>query len=83
VVFNPPKQEGIDDVTGEPLIQRDDDREETVRQRLKVYHDQTEPLVDFYTRMAASGAAGAPRYHRIAGVGGVDQIRDAIFAALG
>jgi adenylate kinase len=83
VIFNPPKTEGVDDVTGEPLIQRDDDKEETVRQRLKVYHDQTEPLVDYYTRYSASGEAGAPHYHKIAGVGGVDQIRDAIFAVLG
>jgi len=83
VVFNPPKAEGLDDVTSEPLIQRDDDQEEIVRQRLKVYHDQTEPLVGYYTRYAASGEPGAPRYHKIAGVGGVDQIRDAIFAALG
>jgi adenylate kinase len=83
VVFNPPKQEGKDDVTGEPLIQRDDDKEETVRARLKVYHDQTEPLVDYYTKYAASGEPGAPKYHKIPGVGSVDQIRDAIFAALG
>jgi len=83
LIFNPPKVAGMDDVTGEPLIQRDDDQEETVRQRLKVYHDQTEPLVQYYTQFANSGAAGAPKYHQIAGVGGVDQIRDAIFAALG
>ena len=83
VVFNPPKEEGKDDVTGEPLIQRDDDREATVRARLKVYHDQTEPLVDYYTKYAGSGEAGAPKYHKIAGVGSVEQIRDAIFAALG
>ncbi len=83
LIFNPPKVAGMDDVTGEPLIQRDDDQEETVRQRLKVYHDQTEPLVQYYTQFANSGAAGAPKYHKIAGVGGVDQIRDAIFAALG
>lgn len=83
VLFNPPREEGKDDLTGEPLIQRDDDQEATVRQRLKVYHDQTEPLIEYYTRYAASGEASAPRYHKIAGVGGVDQIRDAIFAALG
>jgi adenylate kinase len=83
VVFNPPKVEGKDDVTGEPLIQRDDDKEETVRQRLKVYHDQTEPLIDYYSKYAASGEAGAPRYHEIPGVGGVEEIRDGIFAALG
>ncbi len=79
VVFNPPKEEGKDDVTGEPLIQREDDQEETVRQRLKVYHEQTEPLVDFYSKEAA---AGNVKYIKIPGVGGVEQIRDAIFAEL-
>jgi adenylate kinase len=83
VMFNPPKSEGIDDVTGEPLIQREDDKEETVRQRLKVYHDQTEPLVNYYTGYSTSGESNAPKYHKIAGVGTVEQIRDAIFAALG
>lgn len=82
VVFNPPKVEGRDDVTGEELIQRDDDREETVRARLKVYHDQTEPLVHFYNQYAASGEPGAPKHIKISGVGSVDQIREAIFAAL-
>lgn len=82
VVFNPPKVEGKDDVTGEPLIQRDDDQEETVRKRLKVYHDQTEPLVAYYKDWAASGKAGAPRHIRIEGVGKVDEIRDQIFKAL-
>ena len=83
VVFNPPKQEGKDDTTGEPLVQRDDDKEETVRQRLKVYHDQTKPLVGYYSRWAEQGGEGAPRYIRIAGVGKVEEIRDAVFAALG
>ena len=83
VVFNPPKQEGTDDVTGEPLIQRDDDQEETVRQRLKVYHDQTEPLIQYYSKWAASGTADAPRYVKINGIGKVDEIRDAIFAGIG
>lgn len=82
IVFNPPKVEGKDDVTGEPLIQRDDDKEETVRKRLKVYHDQTEPLVAYYKDWAASGKAGAPRHIRIEGVGKVDEIRDQIFKAL-
>lgn len=82
VVFNPPKVEGKDDVTGEPLIQRDDDKEETVRKRLKVYHDQTEPLVAYYKDWAAGGKAGAPRHIRIEGVGKVDGIRDQIFKAL-
>ncbi|MDD3447953.1 MAG: adenylate kinase [Gammaproteobacteria bacterium] len=83
VVFNPPKEEGKDDATGEPLIQRDDDKEETVKARLKVYHDQTEPLIDYYTRFADSGEQGAPSYVRVNGIGKVDQIRDQIFAALG
>jgi len=82
LVFNPPKEDGKDDETGEPLIQRDDDQEETVRARLKVYHDQTEPLIDYYSKWAASGKGGAPRYVKINGVGKVDEIRDAIFAGL-
>jgi adenylate kinase len=82
VMFNPPKEEGKDDVTGEPLIQRDDDREETVRKRLTVYHEQTEPLIDYYTKWADSGGAGAPKYVKVDGIGGVEQIRDTIFAAL-
>jgi adenylate kinase len=83
VVFNPPKEEGKDDETGEPLIQRDDDQEETVRARLGVYHDQTEPLIDYYSKWAASGEAGTPKYVKINGIGKVDEIRDAIFAGLG
>ena len=82
VVFNPPKEEGKDDVTGEPLVQRDDDKEETVRKRLEVYHDQTEPLIGYYQKWEGSGQAGAPRYIKVQGVGGVDQIRDQIFASL-
>ncbi|WP_054031576.1 adenylate kinase [Desulfatitalea tepidiphila] len=81
VVFNPPKVEGKDDVTGEPLIQRDDDKEETVKKRLDVYHAQTEPLVNYYKKWATSGQAGAPKHIRIEGVGKVEQIRDQIFAA--
>lgn len=83
VKFNPPKVEGRDDVTGEPLIQREDDREETVRKRLQVYRRQTRPLVDYYSRWAASGDARAPRAHRISGSGGVEEVRDRAFAALG
>lgn len=83
VVFNPPQEEGKDDETGEDLIQREDDQEETVKQRLKVYHEQTEPLIEYYSRWEKSGEAGAPRYVRIDGIGKVDEIRDAIFAALG
>ena len=82
VVFNPPKEEGKDDQTGEPLIQRDDDQEETVRARLKVYHDQTEPLIDYYSKWADSSGADAPRYVKINGIGKVEDIRDAIYAGL-
>ena len=82
VVFNPPKEEGKDDVTGEPLIQRDDDREETVRKRLEVYHAQTEPLIDYYRDWEKTGEAAAPKYIRVEGVGQVEEIRDRIFAAL-
>jgi adenylate kinase len=83
VVFNPPKVEGKDDETGEDLIQRDDDQEETVRKRLEVYHAQTEPLVHYYSEYAAGGAAEAPQYVKIPGIGTVEEIRDRIFAALG
>lgn len=82
VAFNPPKVEGKDDVTGEDLVQRDDDKEETVRKRLAVYHDQTEVLVDYYNKWAASGQPGAPKYRKIEGVGPVEMIRDRAFAAL-
>ena len=82
IVFNPPKVEGKDDVTGEALIQRDDDQEETVRKRLAVYHDQTEPLIDYYTSWAESGDGAAPKYVKVAGVGKVEEIRDRIFAGL-
>lgn len=82
VTFNPPKVEGKDDETGEPLIQRDDDQEETVRKRLDVYHAQTEPLVEYYKKWADSGEAGAPKHVRIEGVGKVEEIRDQIFKAL-
>ncbi len=82
VVFNPPKAAGKDDATGEDLIQRDDDKEETVKKRLEVYHAQTEPLVEYYSKWANSGQPGAPKYAKIAGVGSVENIRDGIFAAL-
>jgi adenylate kinase len=82
VVFNPPKTAGKDDVTGEDLIQRDDDKEETVKKRLDIYHAQTEPLVQYYGDWGKSGEAGAPKYFKIAGVGSVDGIRDNCFAAL-
>ena len=82
VRFNPPKVAGCDDITGEPLIQRDDDREDTVRKRLEVYHAQTSVLVGYYGQWAASGAPGAPAYRKIAGIGPVETIRDRAFEAL-
>lgn len=82
VLFNPPREEGKDDETGEPLVQRDDDREEIVRQRLNVYHDQTKPLIVYYSNLAETAGEDAPRYVRVPGVGKVDEIRDAIFSAL-
>ncbi len=80
VVYNPPQREGCDDETGEALVQRDDDHEDTVRKRLEIYHSQTSPLIDFYQDMVGEDA---PDYHRIPGVGGVEDIRDAVFAELG
>ncbi len=82
VQFNPPKVAGKDDVTGEDLIQRDDDREETVKTRLKVYHDQTEVLLGYYTDWSKSGRPGAPKYVRVDGVGNVDAITASVFAGL-
>jgi adenylate kinase len=82
IIFNPPKAEGKDDITGEALIQRDDDQEETVRNRLDVYHAQTEPLIDYYKSWESSGESGAPKYVRIEGVGKVEEIRDQIYSAL-
>jgi adenylate kinase len=82
VKFNPPRREGLDDATGEPLVQRDDDREDTVRKRLEVYRQQTRPLVDYYGKWAASTDAKAPRYRKISGTGPVDEIRARVFAAL-
>jgi adenylate kinase len=79
LVFNPPKVEGCDDETGEPLIQRDDDQEDTVRARLKVYHEQTEPLIDFYGKEAAAGGC---KYVKINGVGGVEDIKAQVFTGL-
>ena len=82
IIFNPPKEEGKDDVTGEDLIQRDDDQKETVRKRLDVYHAQTEPLIDYYKTWEGSGESEAPKYIRIEGVGKVEEIRDQIYAGL-
>jgi adenylate kinase len=83
VSFNPPRVEGRDDVTGEPLILRDDDREETVRERLAVYHRQTRPLVDYFLAWASSGDPQAPRHASISGLGTVEEITARAFAALG
>jgi adenylate kinase len=82
IKFNPPKVDGKDDVTGEPLVQRDDDTEETVKKRLAVYHNQTEVLLGYYNKWAESGLPGAPKYRKISGVGPVEQVRDAAFEAL-
>ena len=82
IIYNPPKHEGKDDITGEPLVQRDDDKEETVRKRLEVYHAQTEPLIEYYKNWQSSGEPGAPKYLRIEGVGKVEEIRAQVFAAL-
>ncbi|RME35155.1 MAG: adenylate kinase [Gammaproteobacteria bacterium] len=83
MIYNPPKDDEKDDVTGEPLVQREDDREETVRHRLKVYHEQTEPLVRFYIEWEASGDPMAPHFTRIDGMAPVDEVRRRIFHALG
>lgn len=80
LIHNQPQNEGVDDVTGEALVQREDDQEDTVRKRLEVYHSQTSPLVDFYQNMTG---ADAPAYHRVPGVGSVENIRDLVFAELG
>ncbi|MEY4267208.1 MAG: adenylate kinase [Pseudomonadota bacterium] len=82
VKFNPPKVSGLDDLTGEPLIQRADDQEDTVRKRLDVYSSLTRPLVDYYANWAKSDTAGAPKYRAISGVGSVDEIQARAFAAL-
>lgn len=82
IIYNPPKEENKDDVTGEPLVQRDDDKEETVRSRLKVYHDQTAPLITYYNDWSEKGGEGAPHYTRVEGVGSMEDIRDQIFSAL-
>ena len=82
VKFNPPKVAGKDDVTGEDLIQRDDDKEETVKKRLQVYHSQTVPLIEYYQQWSATGDPLAPKCRKISGVGSIDQIKQAAFAAL-
>ena len=83
VEFNPPKKDNLDDVTGEPLIQRDDDKEETVRKRLAVYHELTKPLIDYYSEWSAdTHTHSAPRYIKVSGLGSVEAIRDRILTAL-
>jgi adenylate kinase len=79
VIHNPPQHEGCDDETGEALVQREDDKEETVRKRLEVYHSQTSPLIEFYQSMSGPRA---PAYHRVEGVGSVEEIREKVFMAL-
>lgn len=83
VKYNPPKNNMKDDVTGEALVQRVDDKEETVKNRLGIYHDQTEPLVEFYEKWHRAGDPNAPRYDRVDGIGAVDEVRERVFAALG
>ena len=82
IKYNPPKVEGKDDITGDPLIQRDDDKEEVVLKRLSVYHAQTEALVKFYGDLAASGDASAPKYRSISGLGTIEEIKNRVFEAL-
>ncbi len=82
VKFNPPKVAGKDDITGEDLVQREDDKEETVKKRLEVYHSQTKPLVDYYSNWAKSGQAGAPKHVKVNGLGEMDTIKNNIFNLL-
>lgn len=82
IQFNAPKLAGIDDVTGEPLIQRDDDKQETVQKRLQVYQRQTRPLVDYYSQWATTGDTAAPRYAKVSGMGSVDEITGRVMGAL-
>ncbi|HEX8739858.1 MAG TPA: adenylate kinase [Casimicrobiaceae bacterium] len=82
VKYNPPRVSGRDDVTGEPLTQREDDHEDTVRKRLAVYHAQTEPLIAYYERWSATGDPRAPRYRKVSGVGSVESVGEACLAAL-
>ena len=82
VIFNPPKTPDRDDETGEPLIQREDDKEETVRNRLKVYHEQTSPLIEYYTRLSGQKSGAAPKYIQVNGMGDINEIKQNIFAGL-
>lgn len=83
VNYHPPRVPGIDDVTGEPLVQREDDKESTVRRRLAVYHDQTKPLIDYYSHYSTRHGGQGPAFHRISGIGEVTEVRDRVFTALG
>ena len=82
VLFNTPKVEGIDDISGEPLVQRDDDKEETIKKRLEVYHEQTELLIGYYSDLARTLTSHAPKYKKFKGIGSLESIRDQIFKAL-
>ncbi len=82
ILFNPPARQGIDDITGEPLVQREDDNEETVRKRLEIYHSQTSPLIEYYSSWAAEGNGSAPMFKSIKGTGSVEEIKENILAAL-
>ena len=81
-VYNPPKKEGVDDITGEALVQREDDKEETVKKRLNIYHEQTEPLIEYYGSYSKSGEASSPKYVKIEGIGSVDDIKRKVLGAL-
>lgn len=83
IQHNPPKQEGVDDVTGEPLVQREDDKEETVRHRLNVYHEQTQPLVNFYQQLEKDQPQSAPKFSRVSGVGSLEAVQKRLTEALG
>ena len=82
MLFNTPKVEGIDDISGEPLVQRDDDKEETIKKRLEVYHEQTELLIGYYSDLARTLTGHAPKYKKFKGIGSLESIRDQIFKAL-
>ena len=82
LIYSPPKVDEQDDITGEPLTQRKDDTEDTVRHRLSVYHNQTKPLISYYSKWAVSEPESAPCYNQINGVGSVEQIRDTLFSIL-
>lgn len=82
IIYNQPAKEGIDDITGEPLVQREDDKEEVVRRRLAIYHEQTAPVIGYYKEWAATGDANAPVFTRVEGIGSVQEIRDGLFSAI-